>query len=51
LVSSSTPRGSVTPADVSRTLEYLREQKKLSGIFGPDLFDPGIALWLCMHIA
>jgi hypothetical protein len=35
-------------ADYKRILEVLEEQKKVSGLFGPDLFDPNLALWLCM---
>jgi hypothetical protein len=45
------PAGTVNPVDAARTIQYLQEQEKLSGIFGPDLFDPAISLWLCMHIA
>lgn len=35
-------------ANYKRIQEVLEEQKKVSGLFGPDLFDPNLALWLCM---
>jgi hypothetical protein len=33
------------------TVNSLKEQEALANIFGPDLFDPALALWMCMHIA
>lgn len=42
--------GKTPPADYDKVLAYLKEQKKASRIFGPDLMDPGMALWMAMHI-
>ncbi|MBV9606310.1 MAG: hypothetical protein JO027_14435 [Solirubrobacterales bacterium] len=32
-------------------LKYLKQQKQISGVFGPDLMDPGVALWMCMQMS
>ena len=44
------PASAGTRNNYRLVLRYLREQKKVSGIFGPDLMEPGIALWMCMQI-
>jgi hypothetical protein len=36
--------------EYEKVLIYLREQKKVAGIFGPDLASNDLALWLCMQI-
>ncbi|MGO9975865.1 MAG: hypothetical protein ACLP01_24285 [Solirubrobacteraceae bacterium] len=36
------------PAKYEDLLERLRKQKNAAGLFGPDLFDPDMALWMCM---
>jgi len=33
-----------------KVLKYLKEQKKVAGIFGPDVVGTDAALWLCMQI-
>jgi hypothetical protein len=38
----------VDPEHTDLLIERLEQQKKASGLFGPDLFDPQFALWLCM---
>ena len=35
-------------ADWNAVIDALEAQKKVNGLFGPDLFDPDFALWLCM---
>ncbi len=36
--------------DYQDVIKALRQQQKVSGLFGPDLFSPDAALWLCMLI-
>jgi hypothetical protein len=39
-----------TMDEYRQVLEFLKQQKKVAGIFGPDLTGNKIALWLCMQI-
>ncbi|MBV8988899.1 MAG: hypothetical protein JO372_10105, partial [Solirubrobacterales bacterium] len=36
--------------DYEDVIKALRQQQKVSGVFGPDMFSPDAALWLCMLI-
>jgi hypothetical protein len=39
-----------TLARYKEVLNYLKQQRKVAGIFGPDLSGEDTALWLCMQI-